>query len=587
MAPRVKWAAVVSFALLALAAGFYRWPISSALIANDTNLRLSQSLGVELRRPARAQFNLLPAPTLHMVDVELRGRDGATILTAPAASARLALLPLLFGHFDVAGATLLQPTILLDIDSHAFESEGVVSTTTAAMSADRNSTPLGALEIRGGLLRVVSAASKFETLVEDVDGTVDWPKLADPLSVNLRARWRDEPLAIEARLGAPAELLQGKRSDGLLSISSSMARARLEGDFMGGAQTWFAGAVSADVPSVAAVRRILGLSSPSALSAGHIALVAKAAAGWRMLTLSELRLSLLEQDFEGALAVTKVSDRPLISGTLAANELKLEPILASAPSILDAKGDWSDAPFEFRPLAAFDLDLRISTGRARWRGHLLSDAAFELINKDQRLTATLVEASAYSGLLKAELSVAPAPSGVAAHASGSLANADVGALCADFGWKAYSGQGGGEFAFDADGDSPAALAQALQGAATIQLAPGVIDGLSFEEALRRSERRPIDVFNDMRVGRTVFSQAAATLTIRKGGGGIVNGSLTGPGVSVSLAGTMDIVGRRLSGRATATQTDNNGVPTSKGPRLDFDLKGPWSAPSIKPSAARG
>ena len=177
---------------------------------------------------------------------------------------------------------------------------------------------------------------------------------------------------------------------------------------------------------------------------------------------------------------------------------------------------------------------------------------------------------------------------MAAHASGSLANADVGALCADFGWKAYSGQGGGEFAFDADGDSPAALAQALQGAATIQLAPGVIDGLSFEEALRRSERRPIDVFNDMRVGRTVFSQAAATFTIRKGGGGIVNGFADRPRRQrVSFAGTMDIVGRRLSGRATATQTDNNGVPTSKGPRLDFDLKGPWSAPSIKPSAARG
>jgi hypothetical protein len=50
---------------------------------------------------------------------------------------------------------------------------------------------------------------------------------------------------------------------------------------------------------------------------------------------------------------------------------------------------------------------------------------------------------------------------------------------------------------------------------------------------------------------------------------------------------MDIVERQLSARATATQTDEKGVPTSKGPRLEFELKGPWSAPTIKPSAAGG
>ncbi|MGA2793463.1 MAG: AsmA family protein [Roseiarcus sp.] len=587
MAPRVKWAAVLLFALLALTAGFYRWPISSAFVAEETGARLSQSLGLELRRPARAQFNLLPVPTLHMVDVELRGRDNTTILTTPAASARLALLPLLSGHFELAGATLLRPTILLDLDSRPFASGSAISTTIATKSADQDSTPLGALEIHGGLLRIVSAANRFDTLVEDVEGTLNWPRLEDPLSVNLRARWRDEPLAVEARLGEPADLLKGKRSNGLLSVSSSIAQVRLDGDFLGGAQTWFAGAVSADVASVAAIKRILGLPNPSALADGRIALAAKAAAGWQMLTLSELRLSLLEQDFEGALAVTRASDRLLVSGSLATNELKLEPILASAPSVIDAKGDWNGAPFDFRPLTAFDLDLRVSAGRIKWRGHPLADAAIELMNKDGRLTATLVEASAYSGLLKAELSFAPAPSGVAAHASGSLANADIGALCADFGWEAYSGQGGGQFAFDTVGDSPAALARALQGKATILLAPGVVDGLSFEEALRRSERRSIDVFNDMRMGRTVFSQATASVTIEKGGGGIVNASLIGPGVSVSFAGSMDIFGRQLSARATATQTDKNGVPTPKGPRLDFDMRGPWSALTIKPSAGGG
>jgi AsmA protein len=131
------------------------------------------------------------------------------------------------------------------------------------------------------------------------------------------------------------------------------------------------------------------------------------------------------------------------------------------------------------------------------------------------------------------------------------------------------------------------LAHALEGKATIRLAPGVIDGLSFEEALRRSERRPIDVSNDMRMGRTVFSQAAATLAIAGGGAGVVNASLTGPGVNVSLGGSLDILAWRMWLRATANQTDENGVPMTKGPRLDFDIEGPWSAPSVKPFTGGG
>jgi AsmA protein len=301
-----------------------------------------------------------------------------------------------------------------------------------------------------------------------------------------------------------------------------------------------------------------------------------------MLTLSAMQLSFLEQSFEGALAFTRPSKRLSISGTLAADQLSLEPILASAPSLFDAKGDWSAAPFNFAALTALDFDLRMSAAEVKWRDHPLTDAAIELLSEGGRLTATLAEATAYSGLLKAEIALAPAPSGFDAHASASLANADIGALCGDFGWRAFSGQGRGEFSLQASGDSPAELIRTLEGKATIQLGPGTVDGLSFEEALRRSERRSIDIFNDMRMGRTVLTQAAANLAIEKGGNGTLNASMSGPGVSASLAGSLDMIARQLATRATAIQTDEGGVPVPKGPRLDFDIAGPWSAPTIKP-----
>jgi AsmA protein len=582
MALRMKWAAVAIFALLAMAAGFYRWPISSAFVADEPSARLSQSLGLELGRPGRTHFSMFPTPTLHMVDVELRGQDGATIVTAPIASARLALLPLLLGHFELAGATLRGPTILVDLDSRPFASSSAISTTIATRRDDKDAAPIGALQIQGGLLHIVSASNKIDTLVEDVDGTLDWPRLEDRLRLDLRATWRDKPLAIDADLEAPAELLRGGRSNGRLSVVSGGARLTLQGDIPGDGSNRFEGAVAAEVASASELRRIFGLPDTTMLVDGKISLAAQTTANAQMLTLSELRLTLMDQNFEGALAITPNSDRPSVSGTLATDELKLDPILANAPALIDSHGDWSAAPFDFAPLRAFDFDLRVSAARIRWRAHPLTDAAIELMNGNGHLTATLVEASAYNGLMKAQISFAPGPSGCRAHATAALAGADLGALFSDFGWSAYSGQGDGQFAIDATGDSPAALARGLGGKATIKLAPGVVDGVSFEEALRRSERRPIDVFNDMRMGRTVITQAAATVTVESGAEGVVNASMAGPGVSVSLAGSIDIVGRRLRARATATQVDGAGVPTPNGPHLDFNLAGPWSAPTIKP-----
>jgi AsmA protein len=586
MRSRVKWAAAFCFALLALSAGFYRWPLSSATVIEEASAHLSQSLGLELRRPARVRLNLLPMPTLHMVDVEVRGQDGATILTAPAASVRLALLPLLAGRFELAAADLQQPTVLIDLDSRPFASGSAISTTMGTRAGAADSARIGALTIHNGLMRIVSASHGLDTIVEDIEGKFDWPSLDSAVHLDLNATWRDERIAVVAGLAAPIALLRGGDSNGALAIASANGRLSLDGS-ISGALDKFEGAVSADIASASALKRLLGLSDASGLSDGRIALIAKMTTSPQMLTLSAMQLNALDQNFEGALAFTNASKRMSVSGTLATDQLDLAPLETGAPSILDAHGDWSGAALDLKPLAAFDFDLRISAARIKWRGRPLTDAAIELLGKDGRLTATLAEATAYNALVKAELALSPARSGFEAHASASFVNADLGALCADFGWSAYSGQGSGELAFDAVGDSPAALARTLEGKATIRLAPGVIDGLSIEEALRRSERRSIDIFNDMRMGRTVFAQATASLAIAKGGGGAVNASLTGPGVGVSLSGSLDILTRRMSVRAIANQTDEHDLPVTQGPRLDFDIAGSWSAPTIRPFVGGG
>ena len=183
-------------------------------------------------------------------------------------------------------------------------------------------------------------------------------------------------------------------------------------------------------------------------------------------------------------------------------------MLGPPPIVLNDQGAWSDKPFGFAPPRAFDLDLRISAAHAEWRGHRLDDIAGSLICRDGELAAKLVEAGAYQGALKGQLTLTRGPEGLQAQLAGSLADADLGAALADFGWNGYQGRGGFDFSLRSTGFAPADSVASLAGTASLDLQAGVIDGVNIEEAMRRSQRRPIDVARDMAIGQTTFARGA-------------------------------------------------------------------------------
>ena len=236
-------------------------------------------------------------------------------------------------------------------------------------------------------------------------------------------------------------------------------------------------ACSADVVSVRRPPASWACRSLGALD-GRIS-AAKAAAGCQSLTLSEMRLSLWRGS-RGRVGGHQNLDRLLVSGTLATNELKLSRFWR-------ARLPWSikrrleRRAFRFEAADSFDLDQRVSAARIKWRGHPLADAAIELMNKDGRLTATLVEASAYSGPSRRNslsrrrdpalrrMRPAASPTPTSERSARTSAGRPIRA-----GRRPVRVRRGRRY-------SLAGLAHALQGKATIQLAPGVVDGLSFEE----------------------------------------------------------------------------------------------------------
>ena len=339
--------------------------------------------------------------------------------------------------------------------------------------------------------------------------------------------------------------------------------------------------MNASIPSIAALTALLNAERPPVLAADDLAVAGKIKAAPDAVTLGDATLTSAEQTFEGALEIAHPGGRPTVSGTLAAEALALEPLLGPPQRLFDPSGAWSEKPFALAPPQSFDLDLRLSASRLDVYGWRLADAAAALIVKDGKLSANLMEAAAYGGRLEGEASVVCTDGDLKLSARGELAEADLGAALADFGRPAATGRGAARFSVETSGSSPAAVIAALSGAAALEATDGGIVGVNLEEALRRSQRRPIDVGRDMRLGGTAYDRLAVSLSLADGRAEVERGAMTSRGVSAGLDGLIDLVAQEWALTLSAVQTDAAGEESQNAAHLTLDIDGPWTAPTIR------
>ena len=574
----VKWAVGLLFALAVVAGGAYRWPVDSAKASAEIDAAISPRFGLHWRGPARATLALLPWPTLRVRGVELVAADGRNALSASSALFSLSLQGLLGGRFVPIGATLRGAAASIDLDAAPLAA--AAARFSSGAGNDELFLPWPRVRLQGSALHVVSAAHRFDVLIENFEGTFDWPNVDAPMNFALAGAWRDESVRIEGRIDDPREGLR-KRSTGVrLSIASRPLAFALNGTWGGDAVSGFAGDVSGEIRSLAALEGFFG-AGPAPLFVGDaLSFAGKAQTNGASLALSEARFEFAGQRFDGALTLSRENARATISGTLAADSLKIEPLIGAPPTFVNAEGVWSAEKFGFAPPRGLDLDLRISAAHADWRGHRIDDAAGSLICKDGELSVKLLQAAAYQGVLKGEITLARENDALATRLAGSLADADIGAALADFGWSGYRGRGGFDFSLRSTGLAPADSVASLAGVASLDLQSGVIEGVSVEEAMRRGQRRPIDVARDMAAGQTTFTRARAQFVVANGTAQIRGARVKGPGSALDIEGSINIAARELDARLAATQVDAEGAPSADAARLTIVIAGPWSAPSV-------
>jgi AsmA protein len=575
----VAWGCAAALILALAACGFARWPLSAAKVGDSLNAAFGASPRLHWNAPEAATFSVLPWPSVRIVDARLDDVGGVNLLSAPTARLDLSLVELARGRFIPTRAVLVSPTVTLHVDRPPFAAAAAGLTTPASVAGVL--APLTSLSLSNGFLRVVGVTGGVDTLIANVQGRLDGLTVGNQLRFNLSAEWRNAPIAVAGTLSDPEAAAKGAPSRFEFALDSPMAKFAFDGALALGDKPGAEGDMSASVPSIAALAALLNAERPPIIAADDITVSGKVKAAPDAFTLGDATLTSAAQTFEGAIEIARLDGRPALSGTLDAETLALEPLLGRPQQIFDPSGEWSTKPFALTPPQAFDLDLRLSAGRLDVYGRKLANAAASLIVRDGKLSMTLIEAAAYGGNLSGEAALSCVGQDLKLSARGELTDADIGAALADFGRPAASGRGAARFSIETSGVSPAAAVAALSGAAALEAADGGVAGVNLEEALRRSQRRPIDVARDMRLGGTAFDKLAVSASLDNGRVRIERGAMSSRGVGAGLQGLIDLVAQSWALRLNAVQTDAAGEESPNAAHLTLDIDGPWAAPAVR------
>jgi AsmA protein len=585
MSSKLKWL-VLPLAVAVLGGAAAPWTLSGDALRHELAEQVMQTAGLRASAEGKATFAILPRPRIKLENVIISDDNGALVIASDVLKGNLRILPLLAGRMELASVQLISPDIAYDHQGAPISRQGAIARASDALpatpeAAGADQARLGTISIVDGSARIKTRGASDSVTIDDINLTLDWPRLSAPASINGSLSWQGETAEIAAWLGKPAAVLRGEDSSATLKIDSPSLQASANGSVAASPRLQFEGRVNAASHSMRALLASFGLRTPLPGPLANVALTGNARASLRTLALSGLQMSIDGNSFEGALAVQATNSRPAISGTLASDLLVLAPMVSDLPSLSGPEGQWSREPLSLAALDFADVDLRFSATRTRIGRAVFDDAGASIMLSNGRLDVTLGQARAYNGQIKGRLSLTPGQNGVDLRASGVFSKVDAGSMMKESMRSIrVTGDATGQVSVEGVGDSVAEIVRSLDGDAQILFKNGDILGLDLEQALRRLEKRPLSIVTEVRSGRTGFDSASVSVALNDGTVAVKDAVVSGLGVQLAVTGTASLADRSLNLHALARQTGPSASARENGPQLMLEIRGPWDDPSL-------
>jgi AsmA protein len=397
------------------------------------------------------------------------------------------------------------------------------------------------------------------------------------------ARWRGEQVLVEQASVQPALLASNRLSPVSLSVSAPSGRLLMSGEAQLGDDPRMTGEGTLQAKSVRDFTQWSGMRLPFGPLVEDLSVKGDFSLNRRRLTWPSVAVTLGPDKLEGTLSVRFDTERPLISGTLAADKLNLSDLFEPFMEARTASGAWNEDDIDLAHTTGSSLDLRLSANSARIGRLRLDDMAASVLVRPGRIEASIGRADFNKGTLKGRLTLANLGGQLDFKSQGSFSGIDMAGFLGAIGEPRWiTGKAQGQFQLEGTGPTVAGVIRDAQGRSSVTVKDGELVGISLEDALRRVEKRPLLASLNWKGGRTPFDQAQAQINLKNGIGEVTETRLTAPALLTNLQGRISLVDRTLDLKADVS----SGTPSvpDPAPALVFDVSGGWDNVVVAPDA---
>jgi AsmA protein len=568
------------------AVGFIPISFGSAHLRAALKDQFALAAGLDASSNERVTVAVLPYPRVTYSNVRIGHPEDSFTLVTERLTTELSLRALAMGRLEFAALRLVRPDISIDASAERPEHASVIRRAMNAPSSSEESRAadrvrLGSLRIVDGVIRA-RAKNNSSILIERINATVDWPNLGASASLTGRGVWRGERFNLDVLLARPAEVLRGERSPFIGKLTSKLIEVAIDGTLAGGVRWMIDARLASNSERFTQLLSLAGVSPPIPGRLARFGLSGQLRALSHTATLSDVRLTLDANAFEGSLTVQAGEKRPKISGTLATRVYELRTSEAGLPA-MQRDRQWSKDGFAIGRLDLLDADLRLSATRLNIGRLAIADAGFVIALDDGLLEITTASAEAYGGAFRGRWRFNSRVATPELEATGTVRNVNIGALMRALGRPGIgAGVAAGEYTLQTSGSSVHAMMQNASGALKASIRNLDIVGVDLERALRRTERRPLSIPAELRTGQTSFASAEIDGKIDTGLFRLARAIATGPGVEASAAGEISLPDRTLRVEVAAQQPRpaRSAGDGKEAPALVLDIEGSWNAPAL-------
>lgn len=581
-------AALLAAALIGLVA--ISWMIDPNAVRLSVERQIRAATGLDLKVDGDVRVSVFPGSSITLRQVGLKGagsRGGGIVdepLTVAELTANLRLLPLLMRRYEIADVTLERPRINVKRTADGRSNWTPIIETLARTIKPGVDSPVSFSEIliKDGLLAYQNDARSIDETINGIDLSLAWPSISRSFAATGEFDWRGERVDGSLSITDFIAALSGDRSGIKVRVASAPLKFAFDGAAANRTSLLMEGTLTADSPSLRNAMRWAGQAPPGSGGLGRFSLKARTNVVGESIALTNVNLELDGNTAEGVITYSN-NDRQTVQATLAADALDFTPYIDTVRLLASGARDWNRQLFDVRGLSATDLDMRLSAAKVTIGSSKLGRTALGANLRNGTLALSIGEAQIYGGILKGSLGIARADSDADVKAQFQFTDVDL-ASCANelFGISKLTGRGNLNLALEATGASPFALAQSLDGTATLTGHDGAIGGLNIEQLLRRLERRPLSGAGNFRTGSTPFNSLNIAIRFQDGVATAEDAQLEGATTRIMLTGTASVPSREYDLKGVASLIAASDAPPAF--QLPFVVQGPWDDPLIFPDS---